>query len=127
MKDPQLPFITQLRNGFGGQPRRSAIEIRPRFGEILYWRWAVPVGIPVSEWGYGPAGGGGLTKNFDNHVEGTVELSGRQCSWFGAGNRLTPAVSAYVVFEDRKPEMVYFGVSSEPFGIPDAWYPLRIQ
>ena len=127
MKDPQLPFITRLRNGFGGQPRRSAIEICPRFGEILYWRWAVPVGIPVSEWGYGPAGGGGLTKNFDNHVEGTVELSGRQCSWFGAGNRLTPAVSAYVVFEDRKPEMVYFGVSSEPFGIPDAWYPLRIQ
>lgn len=43
-------------------PKLTAIEVRPRFGEIVYWRFVLPKGIRVIRWGHGPAGGGAISR-----------------------------------------------------------------
>lgn len=121
-RPPEVPIASQpqfvWRNcrNFGGIPNSLAVEIRPRFGEIMYWRIVVPASAPIIQWGYGPAGGGPLSGVQTQVVEGTANVNGVDSRFFGAGDRLSPAVSAYVVFAGTLPAFVGFSVASEPFG-----------
>ena len=93
------------------------VEVRPRFGEVMYWRFAVPSDASVERWGFGPSGGGGLSGVSMNRVEGVGELAGTAMKWFGTGDRLSPGVSAYAMLGER-PGWIAFGEASEPFGLP---------
>lgn len=94
------------------------IEIKPRFGEVMYWRFAIPKNVKVIKWGYGPAGGGSISGLKTNSLEGLQEnVNGVPTTCFGAGDRLSPGISAYVVL-DKIPDFIGFGLASEPFGPP---------
>ena len=107
----------------GESPAHPAIEVRPRFGQIPHWRFLVPKTARVIDCGAGPAGGAvlepmrlytmGEAEGREGHVNGVP------IKWFGAGNALSPSVSAYVVFEGSLPEFVIFSPAREPFGNPD--------
>ncbi len=58
----QSPIVTRVHRPYLGDDSATAIEFRPRFGEITYWRIAYPVAGPQpSRWGCGPANGGGIS------------------------------------------------------------------
>jgi hypothetical protein len=117
--EPQTQYVWQIHQGYGGASGSTAIEVRPRFGEIMYWRFALPVSTPVAFWGHGPAGGGPVSGNRSNSINGAAgEMNGAPVTYFGAGDRLTPGISAYVVFNGALPDFVAFGLASEVFGPP---------
>ena len=33
-------WVVRIHRSFGGNPKYTAIEVRPRFGKFLYWRYA---------------------------------------------------------------------------------------
>jgi len=115
-----------LHHPYLGDNQLYAVEFRPRFGELRYWRIAYPSDGPGPvHRGTGPAGGGGVGGMLTECVEGNVELEGRQMKFFGAGNPITPGTSAYVVFPGGNPNFLAFGVTNESFGIPRQWTPVR--
>ncbi len=114
----QTRYVWTIHPNYLGTPSRLAIEVRPRFGAIVYWRFVVPPSSTILAWGLGPAGGGALSGTMTGVVEGTLELGGIPCTFFGAGNPVSPSISAYVVFGDQPPEFVGFGEAREPFGGP---------
>jgi hypothetical protein len=86
----------------------------------MYWRFAVPSSTSVVAWGHGPAGGGPISGIGTLTVEGgTGNMNGVPVSWFGAGDKLSPGSSAYVVFNGTLPDFVAFGLAS------DALWPTR--
>jgi hypothetical protein len=115
----QAPYIIKIQKNYLGQQGKNAIEIRPRFGEIRYWRLAFPTDGPhPTSWGSGPANGGGLSGIKTEMLEGEFEdLGGMPMKFVGAGNPLTPATSAYLVFDQTLPTKVFFGVSNEAFSV----------
>ncbi len=116
-----------VHNPYQNDPRLYAVEFRPRFGEIRYWRIAYPAGAEPVHQGTGPAAGGGVGASLTEFVEGTVELEGREMKFFGAGNAITPATATYVVFTGENPDFLAFSVANQPFGIPDQWVPVRFS
>jgi hypothetical protein len=114
----QDPFVTKLHDVYLGDLSRKAIEVRPRFGEERYWRFAFPSDGPQPVgWGVGPANGGGLAAVRTETVEGEYEnLDGVAMKFIGVGNPITPATSAYVVFDGELPKKFFFGLAKEPFG-----------
>jgi hypothetical protein len=113
-------YVWQVHNGYGGIPSQIAIEVKPRFGEIMYWRFVVPIATPILSWGHGPSDGGAIASIKFNVIEGcTGKIRGTPITWFGAGDRLSPGVSAYVVFNNGLPGFAGFGTASEPFGQPN--------
>lgn len=115
----QTRFVWRTHRNYGGNMTHIAVEVRPRFGTIMYWRFVVPASSTIVEWGFGPANGGALSMIKTSVVQGgSVEVEGTSCSWFGAGDALSPSISAYVVFEGRLPKFVCFGQAEEPFGGP---------
>jgi len=115
----QSEQIWSVHMNYQGNPKLKAIEVRPRFGEIAYWRFVLPKDFEVKQWGHGPAGGGSISGIQTEVVDGGVSLAaGEDVVWFGAGNKLTPGTSAYIVFEGALPPFVGFGRAVEPFGPP---------
>ncbi len=94
----------------------------------MYWRFSVPITSSVLRWGHGPSGGGIIATNKNSSMEGyTGEVFGTQVTWFGSGDRLSPGISAYVVFNDVLPDFVGFGLASEPFGQPGQMEIVKFQ
>ena len=115
---PQEPYIIKYHRDYLAQSGKIAIEIRPRFGEIRYWRWAFPsTGPQPVMWGTGPANGGGIGAIKQECLEGEYgDIAGLPMKFVGAGNPISPSSSAYAVFDQELPEKFFFGVAKEPFG-----------
>jgi len=113
----QLPYIIKTHNSYLNQLNHNAIEIRPRFGEIAYWRLAFPSNGPQPiHWGAGPANGSGISSMQIGTVTGEYEnIGGTQMKFIGAGTPLSPSTSAYAVFEGKLPKRFFFGNSKETF------------
>lgn len=114
----QLPYIVKTHDNYLGRNNHRAIEVRPRFGEVAYWRLAFPSNGPQPiHWGAGPAGGGAIGNVKQSGLEGEYsDIAGQPMKFVGAGNPLSAATSAYAVFEGSLPERLFFGVAKEPFG-----------
>jgi hypothetical protein len=126
--EPQTNYVWKVHQNFRGTPGMTAVEIRPRFGELYYWRFVVPVSSIISRWGHGPSEGGSLSGVQREVVDGgSLEIGGVDCSWFGAGDRLSPSTSAYVIFNGPIPSFVGFGNASDPFGAPQSIEILEIN
>lgn len=113
----QDPYILKIHRGYQGQAERSAIEIRPRFGELRYWRWAFPSSGPQpASWGTGPANGGGIAGTGRDVIKGEYpDIAGTSMKFVGAGDPISPSASAYAVFDRELPEECFFGVAREQF------------
>jgi hypothetical protein len=114
----QDPLIMKIHRGYLGQPDRLAIEIRPRYGELRYWRWAFPSSGPQPvAWGTGPANGCGIRVTEREVIEGEYsDIAGTPMKFVGAGDPITPSTSTYAVFDRELPQKCFFGVAKEPFG-----------
>lgn len=112
------PLIIKIHTDYLGRAGNNAIEIRPRFGELRYWRLAFPSKGPQPvNWGLGPANGGGIAGVRMETMEGEFkDVGGISMKFVGAGSPLTPSTSAYAVFESELPDKVFFGIAQEPFG-----------
>jgi hypothetical protein len=115
----QTQYVWQVHQGYGGTPTAIAVEVRPRFGEIMYWRFVVPTSAYIARWGHGPSGGGLLSWTKTMSVDGgSGDIKGIPITWFGSGDKLSPGISAYVVFNGTLPDFVGFGLASDPMGQP---------
>jgi hypothetical protein len=115
------PYIFKVHKDYLGRKGHIAIEVRPRFGGISYWRLAFPSNGPQPiGWGAGPANGGGFGVVLFNKIEGEYPyLAGIKWKFVGAGSPISAATSAYAEFEGRLPEKFFFGVAKEAFN-PEA-------
>jgi len=113
----QFPYIVKTHDNYLGQNNHRAIEVRPRFGEVVYWRLAFPSNGPQPiHWGTGPASGGAIGSVKQSSFEGEYSnIAGQPMKFVGAGNPLSAAASAYAVFEGNLPERFFFGVAKKPF------------
>jgi hypothetical protein len=87
----------------------------------MHWRFAVPTSASASiyRWGYGPSGGGALSSNKkDSYNRMPGDINGIPIIWFGSGDKLSPGISAYVVFDGTLPDFVGFGLASDPWVQP---------
>jgi len=117
--NPQTKFIYSISQKFNGTNVVTTIEIRPRFGELHYWRIAVPKSSNIIHFGVGPASTGqtsGLLEMVVDGFEGKV--NGHECKLVGAGTKLTPGTSAYIQIDNEVPDFVAFGLATEAFGMP---------
>lgn len=123
----QSNYIWKVHDRYG-QPPAVAVEVRPRFGEMMYWRFALPESAAILQWGHGPADGGAISSVKTSIIKGrTGEVDGTSVKWFGSGDRLSPGISAYVVFGAELPDRVYFGPAAEPFGPPGEMETLKLH
>lgn len=113
----QLPYIVKIHEGYLNQANQNAIEIRPRFGELVYWRLAFPSDGPQPiHWGAGPSNGGGISSMQIGTITGEYDnIGGTPMKFMGAGSSLSPSISAYAVFEGSLPKKFFFGKSNETF------------
>lgn len=116
---PQTRFVWTLHRRYGGRPNASAIEVRPRFGEVTYWRFLVPKTARILGWGWGPAGGGEIAGGKFYSIDGAeANLESEAVTYFGSADKLSPNVSAYVQLQEPLPRFVAFGLVKEQFGPP---------
>ena len=110
-------MVVKLHTNYLGDPDATAVEFRPRFGELIYWRIAFPANGPhPTSWCVGPANGGGISGMKTSSIEGKgLEVQGIQMDFVGVGDALSASKSAYIVFKGRPPDRLFFGVSREPF------------
>lgn len=115
----QNPFVMKVCQNYLGRSDQVAIEIRPRFGELRYWRLAFPTSGPQPvAWGTGPTNGGGIGGTRRDVIEGECEIiAGTRMKFFGAGDPISASTSVYAVFCRELPEICFFGVAKEPFGM----------
>jgi len=115
---PQSPLIVKIHKPYLGDPSNVAVEFRPRFGELTYWRIGYPSNNPRPVmWGPGPANGCGISSVMQSCIEGKVVVGGVDMNFVGCGNTLSASTSAYIVFKDDLPQKLFFGLSKEAFGI----------
>lgn len=114
-------FVFRIYRNYQGDPAAVAVEIRPRFAQVMNWRIAIPSAAkPPLSWGFGPAGGGPLSMVMSGIIEGSTAIDGGDVAFFGAGDPLSPSVSAYAIFEGELPSKVFFGVAERDL-IPAVW------
>ena len=98
------------------------VEIKPRFGELMFWRIGVPENTAIKSWGYGPANGtpavSGMLTSAIGGAKG-IQINGTPMLFNGAGDKLSPGVAAKIVFENMPPAFIAFGISDNPFGMPN--------
>lgn len=115
---PQPKYVWNVHANYLAIPDHVAVEVRPRFGGLMYWRLVVPSSASVVQWGFGPAGGGAIAGIKTMSIEGGgLNLQGTPCSVFGSADTLSPSISAYVVFQGELPEIIGFGGAKEPAGL----------
>jgi len=117
--EEQSPYVVKVHKPYLRDPNAIAVEIRPRFGELTYWRIGYPLDGPrPSAWGSGPANGGGIAGIRNQTMEGVrIEIQGIQMEFVCAGNTLSPSTSAYIVFQNSTPNRLFFGVAKEAFSL----------
>lgn len=115
------PYIWQVWKNVDDLASRIAIEVRPRFGQIPFWRFVVPASTTVYKYARSAAGAGLHGPMMKTYVpdKGDAEVNGQPCKWFGTGDALSPDMSAYVVIDGPVPEFVGFGPARTVFGPPD--------
>lgn len=115
--DEKFPYIIKTYSNYLNQNNTYAIEVRPRFGEIMYWRLAFPIDVPHPvHWGLGPANGGGIGAVRIADITGEYsDIDGEPMKFVGAENPLSSSTSAYAVFKGSKPRKFFFGISKTPF------------
>jgi hypothetical protein len=125
--NPQSRYNWRVHYSFQNQADLVAVEVRPRFGEVMFWRLGVPMGADRVTWGSGPAGGKGPSGvSFSALIDAKGIVQGSEVLWFGAADRLSPSVSAYVVFRGALPRFIAFGVADSALGLPteaEVFYP----
>jgi hypothetical protein len=86
----------------------------------MYWRFEVTKPCEnLLDWNCGPAGGGQLPGFKPDTIRNEGELvDGTQIIVVGAGARLNPSISAYIVFDGKLPDKVWFAVAYSPAEIP---------
>jgi hypothetical protein len=125
---PQTQYVWQVYTGYGGVPTLTAVEVRPRFGEIMFWRFVVPGSASIAQWGYGPSGGGPISGMKTMSIDGgDGDIKGTQVTWFGSGDKLSPGISAYLVFNGELPDFAGFGLASTPRGQPEQLEIFRLK
>jgi hypothetical protein len=73
---PRRKYVWTIHGPYLGDPALTAIEVRPRFEELMRWRFVVPARVPVVQWGHGPAGGRQALANTSHEkVESRREIS----------------------------------------------------
>lgn len=111
------PLIVKIHKPYLGDSSKLAVEFRPRFGELNYWRIAYPSSNPRHIMcGPGPANGYGISSVMQSYIEGKVVVGGVEMNFVGCGNALSPSTSAYIVFKGGLPQKLFFGQSKEAFG-----------
>lgn len=114
-------FVFRIHRNYQGNSAAVAVEIRPRFAQVMNWRIAIPSAAkPPVTWGFGSAGGGPLSMVMSAALEGSTTIDGGEVAFFGAGDPLSPSVSAYAVFEGDLPSQVFFGVAESGL-MPSGW------
>ena len=125
---PKTRYVWRVYSDYNGQPSLTAVEIRPRLGEIAYWQVAIPATSQVTLWGCGPAGCGSIREPINRSIEGRqAAINGVPVAWYGAGDQLSEKVSAYIVFEGDPPDFLCFGFASDPSGKPHAIEVFRLR
>jgi hypothetical protein len=115
----QKRFIYNISQDFNGTGITTTIEVRPRFEELHFWRFAVPVTSIIRSFGVGPANTKQTTGLLEMAVDGFQgQLNGVDCKVVGAGTKLTPGTSAYIFIDNEVPDFVGFGIANEAFGMP---------
>lgn len=112
-------FVWHIHVSHGGDRELLAVEVGPREGGVMNWRLAVPSEAHVVDWGVGPRGNKGISRPRRAPFECRKALLGQSpVLLYGAGDRLSEGLSAYVVFRKESiPLFVAFGqedVSSHP-------------
>ena len=114
----QTRYSWQIHRSWKGSPTLTAVEVHPRFGEIMYWRFAVPAGTSVPQFGHGPSDSASFSLALNDYRTGTIEIDGVACEWYGASNRLSAGISGYLVIGGELPDFVFFGTATEVGGFP---------
>jgi len=104
-------FVWHIHVSHGGDRELLAVEVGPREGGVMNWRLAVPSEAHVVDWGVGPGGNKGISQPRRAPFEGRKALLGQTAVLlYGAGDRLSEGLSAYVVFrKENLPPFVAFG------------------
>ncbi len=107
-------YIWHVHRQYQGIASQTAIEVRPRFGDLRNWKLIVPEPAPIIvRWGHGSANGGALAGIALGVVEGFLNLpDGTQARFYGQDDLLSPGTSAYMVFDGPIPAFIGFGVSN---------------
>lgn len=115
----QEDLIVRQHEQYLGNSGMKAIEVRPRFGELRFWRFAFPAAGPQPvNFGYGPANGGGIAGTKSNVIRSEIpQESGIPLRIYGAGDAISASTSAYAIFSGELPQSFVFGTAREAFGL----------
>jgi hypothetical protein len=116
---PQSPYIIKRHPTYLGNKNRTAIEIRPRFGELRNWTLGFPkFGSQPIRWGIGTANGGGIDPvGFLIFECVHPHRTGISMKIYGSGSSISPSASAYAEFEGAVPTHFSFGVSNAAYAL----------
>jgi len=117
----QHNLIIRQHDAYLGNSGMKAIEVRPRFGDLRFWRFAFPTSgpQPVSV-GFGPANGSGIASNMSSVIRGEIpQVNGMPMKVYGAGDAISASTSAYAIFSGETPESFIFGTARQSFGLLD--------
>lgn len=117
----QGDLIVRQHDAYLGNARMKALEVRPRFGELRFWRFAFPTSGPQPvSFGYGPANGCGIASTKTNVICTEVpQLHGTPMKVYGTGDAISASTAAYAIFSDELPERFVFGTAREGFDVLD--------
>ncbi len=108
-------YVMYQYPSYQGNPDLKAIEVRPRFGQIMYWGFGVSAGLKEPEaWGVGPANGGQISGAKFDVVTADGQIGGKPVKFYGCGSTISPNISAYIVYKEILPSQVWFGKSIGP-------------
>jgi hypothetical protein len=117
----QTNLIILQHYDYLGNAGMKAIEVRPRFGDLRYWRFAFPMSGPQPvRFGYGPANGCGTASTMSTVITGETMSENRiPMKVYGAGDAISASTSAYAIFSGETPTSFIFGTAREGFGLLD--------
>ena len=125
---PVTQYVWRIYPDYASVAGWTAVEIRPRYGEIRYWQFAVPDPASICLWGHGPAGGGAIAARHTAALAPRqADINGQPVTWYGAGDHLSPETSAYIVFEGSLPDFICFGFSIDGRAQPRAIEVYRLR
>lgn len=120
--EPESDLTWKIHSKYNGHEDRIAVEVRPKFKEIKGWR----IGFPLStkeylrEWGLGNANGGAISPPTVGYMEGItgIKTDNIDLIYYGGEDVLSSSISAYVVFEKKYPDFIFFAVAKGYMGPP---------
>jgi hypothetical protein len=117
----QGDLIVRQHDTYLGNAGMKALEVRPRFGELRFWRFAFPTSGPQPvNFGYGPANGGGIASAKSTMIRAEIhQVNGIPMKLYGAGDAISASTSAYAIFSGELPASFIFGTAREGYGLLD--------